>query len=365
MRNNSRSLRVLRAMGKIQRIATRAITGGLWTSSNNLLDAHAGVLPANLMLGCICHGAVVQASTLPAGHPTRSMLRAYSKTPAKTHLPPLQKLIECFKVKPQWFEMIMPDPRPPTYKRAFTTAITESKEESIKDEGKDKSEVRIYTDGSGFEGNTGAAAVLYRKGVEEPKKILRFHLGSLKKHTTFEGEAVGSILVAWMLQGQAEVGKLTVTSYTDSQAFIKATGARKTGLGQYMVLEYLRLTDIMNDGTDIPSIAGRKKFALKWVAEHKGMAGNERVNEEAKRAAQGESSPPEDLPPILRKPLPISTTAIKQEFAEKQKAKWLETWKTSPHYARFQHINVNFPFNKFWKISEVLSRVQTSLLTQL
>jgi len=57
--------------------------------------------------------------------------------------------------------------------------------------------------------------------------------------------------------------------------------------------------------------------------------------------------------------------AVKQEFAEKQKVKWLETWKTSPHYARFQHIDVNFPFNKFQKISKVLSRVQTSLLTQL
>jgi ribonuclease HI len=365
MRNNSGSVRALKAMGKIQRIATRAITGGLWTSPNDLLDAHAGVLPVNLMLERICHAAAVRASTLPDGHPTRAMLRAYSKTPAKTHLPPLQKLIECFRIKPQRFETIMPDPRPPTYKRAFTTAIAESKEESIKDEGKDKSEIRIYTDGSGFEGNAGAAAVLYRKGVEEPEKILRFHLGSLKKHTTFEGEAVGSILAAWMLQGQAEVGKSAATSYTDSQAFIKATGARKTGPGQYLVLEYLRLTDIMNDGTDVPSTAGTKKFALKWVAAHKGVAGNERVDEEAKRAAQGESSPPEDLPPILRKRLPVSATAVKQEFGEKLKTRWMDMWKTSPRYARFQHIDANFPFKKFRKISEVLSRAQTSLLTQL
>ena len=48
--NNSGLVRALKSMGKIQRIAMQAITGGLWTSPNDLLDAHAGVLPVNLML---------------------------------------------------------------------------------------------------------------------------------------------------------------------------------------------------------------------------------------------------------------------------------------------------------------------------
>ena len=59
---------------------------------------------------------------------------------------------------------------------------------------------------------------------------------SLNKHATFKGEAVGSILVAQMLQEQAEVVKSAVTSYMDSQACIEATEVRKTGLGQYLVL---------------------------------------------------------------------------------------------------------------------------------
>ena len=54
--------------------------------------------------------------------------------------------------------------------------MTELKEGLIKEEGKDKSGNRIYTDGSWFEGKKGAAVVLYRKGVEELEKILRFHL---------------------------------------------------------------------------------------------------------------------------------------------------------------------------------------------
>ena len=364
-RNNSGSVRAQKAMGKIQRIATLAITGGLRTSPNDLLDAHAGVLPVNLMLERICHGTIVRAATLPDGHPIRAMVRRYSKTPAKTHLTPLQKLIERFKIRPRRIETIKPDPRLPTYEIAFTTTIAESKEESIKEEKKDNSDIKVYTDGSGYEGNVGAAAVLYRKGREEPERILRFHLGSLKKHTTFEGEAVGSILAAWMLQGRPEVGKLTVSSYSDSQAFIKATRARGAGPGQYLVLDYLKLTETMTDGTDIPNPIGTPKFALKWIAAHEGVTGNERVDEEAKRAAQGESSPDEELPPILRKRLPVSASALKQEFAETQKARWLEAWTTSPRFARFQHIDSAFPFNKFRKTISVLSRSQSSLLIQL
>ena len=52
-------------------------------------------------------------------------------------------------------------------------------------------------------------------------------------------------------------------------------------------------------------------------------------------------------------------------ITETQKARWLETWKTSPCFTRFQHIDTSFPFNKFQKISSVLSRSQSSLLIQL
>lgn len=63
---------------------------------------------------------------------------------------------------------------------------------------------------------------------------------------------------------------------------------------------------------------------------HKGVVGNERVDEEAKKAAQGDSSLQVELPSILWKRLPYSASAIKQEFTEKLKARWAETWKASP-----------------------------------
>jgi len=207
--------------------------------------------------------------------------------------------------------------------------------------------------------------VLYRKGAKELEKVLHYHLGSLKKHTTFKGEAVRSMLAAWMLQGQPEVGQSKITNYTDSQAFIRAMGVRKLGPGQYLVMEYLSLTEAMNNVANTLHPTDMAKFALSWVAVHKGVAGNKRVDEEAKKAAQGESSPLEELPPILCKQLPYSTSAVKQEFAESQKVRWREAWQDSPCSTRFQHIDPDFPFNKFRKLSEQLSRSEASLMMQL
>lgn len=76
------------------------ITEGLWSSLNDLLDVHAGVLLVNLQLEHICHAVAIRAATLPVGHPICTMVQKYSTTPEKTHLPPLQKLIEYFKMKP-------------------------------------------------------------------------------------------------------------------------------------------------------------------------------------------------------------------------------------------------------------------------
>ena len=160
------------------------------------------------------------------------------------------------------------------------------------------------------------------------------------------------MLAAWMLQGRPEIGQSKITNYTDSQAFIRATGTRKSRPGQYLIMEYLSLTETMNNDANSLRPTGTVKFALNWVAAHQGVAGNERVDEEAKKAVQGESSPSEDLPPILRKRLPYSASAVKQNFADLQKVRWREAWQDSPHYARFQHVDPNFPFNKFRKLSE-------------
>ena len=70
--------------------------------------------------------------------------------------------------------------------------IAGSKEQVKEEEGVDRSRVKMYTDGSGYEGQVGAAAVLYQDG--EVRSRRRMRLGSIWHHTIYKGEGVGVIL---------------------------------------------------------------------------------------------------------------------------------------------------------------------------
>ena len=117
----------------------------------------------------------------------------------------------------------------------------ETREDSKKAEKEDDAVIKIFTDGSGYEGNAGAAAVMYRRGRDHPEKILQYHLGPLEQHTNYEAEAVGLLLAMWMLQRQHVVGHLNVSIYTDSQGLVKAVNTREPHPGQHIIEELLRL----------------------------------------------------------------------------------------------------------------------------
>ena len=63
---------------------------------------------------------------------------------------------------------------------------------------------------------------------------------------------------------------------------------------------------------------GRKKevidLRLIWVPGHHNFTPNEKADEEAKKAAQGNSSDQKQLPPFLRKRIPHSIMAVCQSF---------------------------------------------------
>jgi hypothetical protein len=65
------------------------------------------------------------------------------------------------------------------------------------EEDADTLQIRIYSDGSGFEGNMGAGVVLYRNGAHKGKA--RYRLGEISKHTVYEDELVGLCLGAELL----------------------------------------------------------------------------------------------------------------------------------------------------------------------
>jgi hypothetical protein len=56
---------------------------------------------------------------------------------------------------------------------------------TIAEEDQDRSDICIYTGGSGYEGKVGAGAVLYCRGAQKGK--LRYRLGGLMEHTVYIG----------------------------------------------------------------------------------------------------------------------------------------------------------------------------------
>jgi len=68
---------------------------------------------------------------------------------------------------------------------------------------------------------------------------------------------------------------------------------------------------------------------IQWVPGHCGFEPNERADEEAKKAAQGDSSDAKLLPPLLHKRLPLSISALHQDNIAKLKKCWERRWKNS------------------------------------
>jgi len=351
---NVGSVGVLRQMQKLQRLATLSIVGGMRSTPTDLLDAHAGLLPMELTLLKICHRAMVRLCTLPSSHPLHSIIRNAHLTPPNRHRGPINNGLKIFELNPHNFETITPDTTAPTYTPSFKISIPETREDSIKAEQEDPSIYKIFTDGSGHNGKVGASAVLYKKGETQEHKSLKFHLGMLTEHTTYEAEAVGAILATWLLRSLPSSTLSPTNLYTDSQAFIRSTIRRATGSGHYLIKAFCLAAD---------SLQGH--LQINWISSHSEVTGNEKADELAKQAALGQSSPPQELPPILRQPLPLSTTAEKQAYVKELDSMWQEQWQDSPRRPRMELIDKSFPFNKFRKMQNDLTRAQSSLLLQL
>ncbi|KAF9521911.1 hypothetical protein CPB83DRAFT_751457, partial [Crepidotus variabilis] len=63
-----------------------------------------------------------------------------------------------------------------------------------------------------------------------------------------------------------------------------------------------------------------------WTPGHEGLVGNERADEEARKASEEGSSRERLLPKYIRKPLPHSQAAVKaayrKELLERAKGQW-------------------------------------------
>ena len=165
---------------------------------------------------------------------------------------------------------------------------------------------------------------------------------------------MGGILAAWILQNHPETTGKRVSLYTDNQSIINALSSHKATPGQYLI-----------NSLRIAVNALRCKLEIRWISGHSKVKGNEAVDQLAKGAAAGHSSALANLPHILRTPLPISASAIKQSFMSSLKRTWNNNWNASPRIARIAQFGGTFPYTTFLKQLILLTRNQASLILQI
>jgi hypothetical protein len=156
-----------------------------------------------------------------------------------------------------------------------------------------------------------------------------------------------------------EVQATTVMLGVNSQAAIQATRNTKGNPGHYLV-------NALHNQTEAAQMHHKQlDLEAQWVPGHKGTPGNERADEEAKKAAKGNSSPDTSLPTQCRGHLPLSKAATCQAFNKNLKAEVAVTFAKSPRYQRMQEINPSIPSLQFMKIVSLLTQRAASLLIQL
>ena len=351
---NSGSAGVLRSLTKVQRIAALAITGTLRTSPNDYVDVHAGILPMELALQKACHSAIVRSLTLPSTNPIHQVIQAAQCRQSSRFPGPMDNLLKFFELKDAELETIHPAVTLKRLGPRWATQIDKSREDSILSERADDADYKLFTDGSGQDDGVGASAVLYQKRRVHPLATLQVFMGTTEQHNTFEAEVMGAILAIWILHNTpATIGKV-VSLYTDNQSLVSTLPHPKATSGQYL-LSSLR-TAIEGNGS---------RLTIKWISGHSKVKGNEKADELAKDASAGRSNARIDLPHILRRPLPMSASALKQRYMKVLKAKWAQDWELSPRKPRVSQFGDAFPFTSFRNKLNSLSRQQASLLLQL
>ncbi|KAF7372611.1 hypothetical protein MVEN_00124100 [Mycena venus] len=315
------------------------------------------VTSLHLRLNRSVYNATARLAALPASNPIRGTFARCRRVP-RFHHSPIHHLIAAFPIFRNDFETIDPLRRlAPLPESALTTSIAPDKDAAHAEMDRivARGGVCIFTDGSGFEGGVGAAAVAMKNGAvgEQRQK----HLGTESEHTIFESEVCGAILALDIIAGMPRLTDVDV--FIDCQPAIAALASPKSQPGQYLLAAFHAILAHL--------LHARRTLQIRihWVPAHVGIVGNETVDACAKAAAQGASSPLATRIKLFESPLPTSRAAVIAAGAKAFAAQWREKWLMSPRHARISTFDDATPSKALEKMYAGLSRPQCSVLTQL
>jgi ribonuclease HI len=383
------SIRFTRLMASAQRRATINMLGAMRTTAGDVLNAHAHIPPPHLLFLKSLTRSATRLLSLPENHPLHKPVQRSVKHQPKRHKSPLHQLFHTTEVKPKKYELILPTRRRRNYNTLANVHIEDNRETAIANANATRG-LTIFTDGSGYKNMIGAAAVITSNGTV--LETLRYRLGPDTEHTVYEGEIFAVILALHILT-KVPFRLKKVTIGLDNQAVLHSLQNQRPKPSHYLLdrvhdyLEDFQVAQARVRGRPVAGYrSGRGRTRLKdgsmgwidwqleshckvkfiWTPGHEGIEGNERADEEAKRAAEQGSNARKDLPPFVRrKLLPISISATRCFLKREIKSKWINEWSKSPRYQTASNIDCSLPSNNYVHIIDQLQRNQASLLTQL
>ena len=334
-------------------------SGAMSTTATDAAVAHANLTPTLPLLRKICLRAYLRMTTLPPTNPIYKEIRQAARQ-RKKHKSPLHFLAKTFNIHPKTVEDIRPSRHPPNWIPKTRVTIADNKEDATTAVTNATEVVQVFTDGSGIDGGIGAAAILRRRG--KPDKCLRFHLGSDRNYTVYNGEQVGMILGLTLLLSEDRVP--SVFMGVDNQAAIQATLATYSHSGHTLTDLFISLLDRTLEKHDLPHLD------IWWVPGHADIPGNEAVDMEAKKAARGDTSPPSQLPPALKSKgrpisLPLNKSALLQTLNKSIKSSIIADFSSTARGRRLRSIDQSMPSGKFATLINNLPRRHASALCQL
>jgi hypothetical protein len=121
-----------------------------------------------------------------------------------------------------------------------------------------------------------------------------------------------------------EWGTRSASFFIDNRAAILATKLTKPEPGHHIFNAFHKYVEHLTRSNL------NLRISLKWILGHKDVEGNEKADEEAKKAITEGSSAEHYLPEYLHQPLPRSKSALIQNHNNNLKLEAQKIWQKSP-----------------------------------
>jgi ribonuclease HI len=358
--------RTLEILQNIQARAARAICGAYRATSNAALDIEAHLLPieqqiwkhnANFITRLLSCKDIADTAGLCTDAVQPTVRRA-----RRGHIDPWQMIYDDIrgrrKQRPDRQEPI-PSYITQPWRQGPKTHIESSAEEAQQqhDRKVDTGEsLSIYTDGSGIDGQIGAAAVCL---ITKQSRIA--YMGPNTVSTVYAAELQGinlalQIAQEYATQRERNRSRRKIAIYTDNQSAIRSITKAEGKSGAYILNEIAqRVQQLQDIGWTV---------TVRWIPAHVGIPGNEAADKAAKEATgwreDGHRRPPAETPPTLYTLRPTLAKWCKRQMEQS----WATTWRQETR-GRASYRYTPRPTKKVLQLHEGLSKRKSALLVQL